>query len=82
MKLFNQDEAKDKLFENAIMQKSNYQIIVKEIYLWIMLSLKFTFDIFYILKSISNKIEQGFMGIIKQILNAKCHFIIVTWLHT
>jgi hypothetical protein len=35
-----------KLFQNAVMQKTNDQIMFEEVYLWIMLSLKFTFDIF------------------------------------
>jgi len=47
---------KIKSFENAIIRKKD-QIIVDKVYLWIMLSLNFIFDIFNFLKSISSKIE-------------------------
>jgi hypothetical protein len=36
---------KIKPFENAIIQKDIDQIMVEEVYLWIILCLKFTFDI-------------------------------------
>jgi len=58
VKLFNQDEAKDKIIWKRNNAKTkNDKVMVEEVYLWIILSLKFTIDIFYILKSISSKIE-------------------------
>jgi hypothetical protein len=51
VKLFKQDEPDNKVkqFDNAIIQKKSDQIIIKEIYLWIILSLKSTFDILLLL---------------------------------
>jgi len=46
MKLFNQDETKDKIIWKWNNTKKTDQIMVEEVYLWIMLSLKFTFNIF------------------------------------
>jgi hypothetical protein len=69
VKLLNQDEAKDKIIWNVMIQ-NNDKIMVEEVYLWINLYLKFTFDIFYFLKSISNKIEKGFMNVYKT--NSTC----------
>jgi hypothetical protein len=48
--------------------------MIDEVYLWIILSLKFTFDIFYFLKSISNKIKKDLWKFRRQILHAKSHF--------
>ncbi len=56
------------------------KIMVEKVYLWIKSSLKFTFDIIYFLKSISNKIEKGFISVYKT--NEKYHCVIVTSLHT
>jgi hypothetical protein len=43
----NQNEKKIKPFENEIMKKDIDQIMVEKVYLWIILCLKFTFDIFF-----------------------------------
>jgi len=45
MKSLNQDEPKDKIIWKCNNTKETDQIMVEKIYLWIMLSLKFTFDI-------------------------------------
>ncbi len=57
VKLFNQDEAKDKTIGKCNNKKEMDEIITKEVYFWIILFLKFTFDNFYFIKSIFNKIE-------------------------
>jgi len=55
VKLLNQDEVKYKIvWKHNNMGK---QMMVEKVYLWIMLFLKFTVDIFYLFKSITNKIE-------------------------
>ncbi len=57
MRLLNQDETKDEIIWKYNNTKEIDQIMVDEVYFLIMLSLKFTFDIFSFLKSISSKIE-------------------------
>jgi len=57
VKLLNQDEAKDKIIWKCNNTKEIDQIMAEKVYLWIMLFLKFTFDKFYFLESIFNKIE-------------------------
>jgi hypothetical protein len=57
VRLLNQDETKDEIIWKYNNTKEIDQIMVDEVYFLIMLSLKFTFDIFSFLKSISSKIE-------------------------
>jgi hypothetical protein len=57
VKLFNQDEAKDKTIWKCNNKKEIDEIITKEVYFLILLFLKSTFDSFYLIKSIFNKIE-------------------------
>ncbi len=57
VKLLNQDEAKDKTIWKWNNTKNIDQTMVEEVYLWIILFLKFTFDKNFPLKSIFNEIE-------------------------
>jgi len=60
IKLFKQYGAKINQFEDAIIQKKNDQVMVVKVYLWIILSLKFTFNI---LLSHKNDLQQNWIRI-------------------
>jgi hypothetical protein len=51
---------KIKQFENVIIQKKSYQIMLKDVYLWILLFLKSTFDI---VLSHDNNLQQNWIRI-------------------
>jgi hypothetical protein len=77
VKLFKQDEEKDKIIWKWNIQKNINQIMVEKLYLWIILCLKSTFDILLSHKinfqsnwiRIYNKCLQG-------IIHAKYHMMV------